>query len=205
MRSASGQSKQNEIGCGRTVAGASLSFIEGHEISFAKWFAAQPVLLMEGALGERLKHEFGLRIDDPVAMADLVRTCAGRDALTTLWQGYRTIAREYALPFLATTPTRRANVERMTGAGYDQALLMENVALLRAIQAEEAGEMAVGGLMGCKGDAYTGEGALAREGARAFHAWQDCRDMRRPQRYHSRTTTANLVVFQTHSLVSGRN
>lgn len=141
-------------------------------MNFAKWFSVQPALLMEGALGERLKREFGLHIDGSVGMADLVRNCAGRDALMMLWQNYRAIAREYALPFLATTPTRRANVERMTDAGYDQTLLMENVAFLRAVQGKEQGEMAIGGLMGCKGDAYTGEGALAREEARAFHHWQ---------------------------------
>ena len=33
-------------------------------------------------------------------------------------------------------------------------------------------EMYIGGLMGCRGDAYTGEDALSESEARAFHQWQ---------------------------------
>lgn len=50
-------------------------------------------------------------------------------------------------------------------------MIFDNVALLRSIQRELNQQMFVGGLMGCKGDAYTGEGALDRQEARAFHGY----------------------------------
>ena len=88
-------------------------------------------MLMEAALGERLKREYGLAIDGPVAMADLICHKTGKSALCKLWLEYLSIAEEYHLPFLATTPTRRANQTRVLSAGYDSALLYENVSLLK--------------------------------------------------------------------------
>lgn len=131
-----------------------------------------PYILMEGALGERLKREYGLSFDKDVAMAKLVRSKEGRTALTALWGGYAAIAGRYGLPFLATAPTRRANRERMARAGCGAELIAENVAFLRGIQENSGAEMLVGGLMGCKGDAYTGADALDEAEAAAFHSWQ---------------------------------
>lgn len=100
----------------------------------------------------------------PIAMLE------GRAALLRLWREYRDIAWAHGLPFFATTPTRRANRARMERAGHGPELITQNVALLRSLA--QGGPMCVGGLMGCRGDAYTGEGALPRQEARAFHRWQ---------------------------------
>lgn len=132
----------------------------------------QPAILMEGALGERLKREYRLSFHPQLAMARLVYSGSGRAALRALWQEYLDIARRYGLPFLATTPTRRANQERVALAGDTEAVIADNVNLLREVQQSSGVEMYVGGLMGCKGDAYTGAGALSQAQARAFHAWQ---------------------------------
>ncbi len=131
-----------------------------------------PAILLEGALGERLKREFGLRADGPCALAPLVFDPAGRAALRALWREYRGIANRHALPFLAATPTRRANFERVRAAGFNEAIILDNVRFLQEVRAEDEGEMYVGGLMGCRGDAYTGEGCLNEREARDFHAWQ---------------------------------
>ncbi len=129
-------------------------------------------VLMEGALGERLKREYGLSPDDHVAWAKLVYDENGRAALKELWQQYINIATRYELPFLATTPTRRANRERVAWSGGDSSIILDNVAFLREIQRASGIEMYVGGLMGCKGDAYTGDNALPQKEAQAFHTWQ---------------------------------
>lgn len=129
-------------------------------------------LLMEGALGERLKREYGLDISGDVAMADLIYSEKGRKALETLWRQYISIAHKYNLPFMATTPTRRANEERVFASGHDGMIILDNVEFLRRIKEASNIEMFIGGLMGCKGDAYTGEGALGTEEAHAFHQWQ---------------------------------
>ena len=128
-------------------------------------------VLMEGALGERLKREYGLIFDEHIAMAGLVYEEKGASALTALWQEYIDIAREDQLPFIATTPTRRANKERIAKANCPETVIADNVAFLKNIQRNCGIELYVGGLMGCKGDAYTGTGALTESEAFSFHCW----------------------------------
>ncbi len=141
-------------------------------MGLAQRLAAYPAILMEGALSERLKREYHLTFDGQVALAGLVTTETGRDALAALWREYIDIARIYRLPFLATMPTRRANRERVAASRYDESILAENAAFLCSLCDQSRHEMYAGGLMGCKGDAYTGEGALSAGEARSFHAWQ---------------------------------
>lgn len=141
-------------------------------MNFKDCINSHSFVLMEGALGERLKREFHLDINGTVAMADLVYQEKGRAALKVLWDEYIDIARRYQLPFLATTPTRRANQERACQAGYDESIVADNVEFLRSVKEAANIDMYIGGLMGCKGDAYTGEGALDQEQAVAFHRWQ---------------------------------
>ncbi|MBR2408782.1 MAG: homocysteine S-methyltransferase family protein [Lachnospiraceae bacterium] len=128
-------------------------------------------VLMEGALGERLKREYGLTFDEHIAMAGLIYEEKGASALTALWNEYIDIARKNELPFIATTPTRRANRERIAKAKCLETVIADNVAFLKNIQRNCGIQMYVGGLMGCKGDAYTGEGALAEQEAFSFHRW----------------------------------
>lgn len=141
-------------------------------MDFAECFRRAPALLLEGALGQRLKREYGLDIDGPVGLAALVQQEAGRAALTALWTEYLEIAQTYGLPFLATTPTRRANRERVLRAGYSADIIRQNVALLHEIRHTARTGMFIGGLMGCRGDAYTGADCLNTAEARALHSWQ---------------------------------
>ena len=142
-------------------------------MDFETCFAQNKYLLLEGALGERLKREYGLNIEGVAAMAPLIYDAAGRRALRALWGEYRAIAQKYGLPFLATTPTRRANRERTAQAGYDKTLLRDNVAFLKEVREQTGGEsgMYVGALMGCRGDAYRADDVLAAGEARVFHSW----------------------------------
>lgn len=141
-------------------------------MGFTDCFHSSNHLLMEGALGERLKREYHLRFDGQVAMAKLIYDPAGAAALRELWQGYARIAAAHNLPFMATTLTRRANRERVSLGRCKDTILSDNVRHLKESLADCPAEHYAGGLMGCRGDAYTGEGALSREKARSFHAWQ---------------------------------
>lgn len=132
----------------------------------------EPAILMEGALGERLKREYGLDTGGPAAMAGLVRTDPGRSALKALWSQYLEIAQQAGLPFLAATPTRRANRQRLADAGLDGGVIAENTALLASVRAGAKTPMYIGGLMGCAGDAYTAKGCLTQCEAARFHCWQ---------------------------------
>jgi len=141
-------------------------------MDFRQCIQQQHSILMEGALGERLKREYNIRFDDNVTMAKLVYDSNARFALKCIWQEYIEIAKTYQLPFLATTPTRRANKECVERAGCDSSIIMDNVRFLRGIQKGSKIEMYIGGLMGCKGDAYTGENSLSENDAHFFHSWQ---------------------------------
>lgn len=129
-------------------------------------------ILMEGALGERLKREYGFTIDGTVAMASLIYEDKGKEALASLWGQYRSIAEAYELALFVTTPTRRANKERVLHGGYSKNIIADHVDNLKDVMKDAKVPCMIGGLMGCKGDAYTGEGALDIEEARRFHFWQ---------------------------------
>lgn len=141
-------------------------------MGFTECVKAKKHLLMEGALGERLKREYDLKFDPYLDMAVLVYEEQGRAALASLWEGYREIARRYDLPFLATTPTRRTNQERIAKTTYDASIIKANVDFLWNIQRRSAQEMYVGGLVGCRGDAYTGKDCLSQQEAYEFHRWE---------------------------------
>lgn len=141
-------------------------------MDFTACFEKNPVLLMEGALGERLKREYHLHPDENVALAGIVYQDGGRQALFELWNQYLKIAEKYHLPFLATTPTRRANKERVFRAGLDEKIIFDNAALLKQIKQTAKTEMYIGGLMGCRGDAYQANEALPADAAEEFHFWQ---------------------------------
>lgn len=127
---------------------------------------------MEGALGERLKREFKLVFDNEVAMASLIYTDEGKKALAHLWGEYINIAKTYNLPFIATTPSRRANKERISNSKYNEDIISDNVSFLKAIKESCQTAMFIGGLMGCKGDAYQAKDFLSTEEAQDFHSWQ---------------------------------
>lgn len=141
-------------------------------MNFKEIFQTGQCLLMEGALGERLKREFGLDISGEVAMASLIYNDKGRHALRTLWLQYISVAQEFGLPFIATTPTRRANYVRVSKWGGPTSVVEENVVFLRSVMSEVNHLSYVGGLMGCYGDAYTGEGNLDEDSAYKLHSWQ---------------------------------
>ena len=126
---------------------------------------------MEGALGERLKREYGLTMDPHITMSGFYRTKLESSALKALWNQYIDIARRYGFPFLAATPTRRANRETIALAGCSDEVIAGNVAFLRSIQQQSGIEMYVGGQMGNRFNAYSAEGALSEPDAYDFHAW----------------------------------
>lgn len=152
-------------------------------MDFRECMERSPAILMEGALGERLKREYGLSFDENIAMASMIYDENASRALSNLWGEYIDIARRYQLPFIATTPTRRANYERIQTYIKDaekivehfpkhpEQIIYDNVEFLRKIQGNSGIQMYIGGLMGCKGDAYTGDGALSEEEAFEFHNW----------------------------------
>ena len=141
-------------------------------MSFETCFNTSTTILMEGAIGERLKREYNIKIDDIVALAGLVYHSASRQAMQNIFEEYATIAEKYQLPFICTTPTRRANKDRVMQSEFDEKIIEDNIRFLQQIKNNKDIELFVGGLMGCKGDAYQATEILSIEEAQEFHSWQ---------------------------------
>jgi S-methylmethionine-dependent homocysteine/selenocysteine methylase len=141
-------------------------------MSFVACYEKSPLILMEGAVGQRLKREFHLPYHPTLDLADIIYRTSGKEALRTIWTQYIDIAKKYHLPFMANTPLRRANKERVFKAGYDETIVLDNIRFLQQIRASADVEMFVGGCLGCKGDAYKATEVLQPEEALVFHSWQ---------------------------------
>ncbi|RII33728.1 homocysteine S-methyltransferase family protein [Clostridium chromiireducens] len=141
-------------------------------MNFETCFNKSSTIIMEGALGERLKREFNIMFDDNVAMAGLIYNADSRQALHSIFQEYLKIAEKYKLPFIATTPTRRANKDRVLQSEFTERIIEDNVRFLQKIKSNAKVNMFVGGLMGCKGDAYKGTDIVSVDEAQEFHLWQ---------------------------------
>ncbi|RII29961.1 MAG: homocysteine methyltransferase [Geobacter sp.] len=145
-------------------------------VSFAEMLKRSPVILGEGAVIERLRRAAGIELDEHVVNSALIYSKEGRTALEGICGQYLEIGRSHGLPLLLSTPTWRAGQERIVAAGLaGRDLNGDNFRFLDQLRAgygEYASQVAICGLMSCKGDAYKPEEALATAEARAFHAWQ---------------------------------
>ncbi|MBP7746808.1 MAG: homocysteine S-methyltransferase family protein [Phycisphaerae bacterium] len=145
-------------------------------MTFTQALQHAPAMLTEGAIIERLRRDSAIKLDPHVLNAGLLYDPAGRRALTNVYRQYLEIGRATDLPMLVCAPTWRANRERQRAAGLaDRDVNGDAVRLLRALQAEcgpYAGAVHVGGLLGCRGDAYNPAEALDLAAARDFHTPQ---------------------------------
>jgi S-methylmethionine-dependent homocysteine/selenocysteine methylase len=141
-------------------------------MDFETCYNTSSTILMEGALGERLKREYAITFDDRVAMAGLIYNTASKQAVLNIFSEYATIAEKYNLPFIAITPTRRANRERVMESNFNENIIGDNVRVLQHLKKNYNINMFIGGLMGCKGDAYKATEVLSIEDAQEFHTWQ---------------------------------
>jgi len=129
--------------------------------------------MTEGAVGLRIEHEFGFTPDPRIMYAPLIYQRDSRKKLAVIYRQYLDAAKEYALSILLMTNTRRANYERMASSAFAGRNVMKHYALfLRELAADYPGTAFIGGMMGCKGDAYTGADTLSFEEAVRFHSWQ---------------------------------
>lgn len=143
-------------------------------MSFENCFKNSDVILTEGAIVERLKKEYNVPLDRFVNHAGLIYDAP--DALARIYREYIEIARRSHLPLMLMTPTRKVNTETHSLSAFrGKALTCDACRYLQAIRDEYsdfAANIFVGGLLGCKGDAYVSEGALDTVDAYKFHKIQ---------------------------------
>jgi len=144
--------------------------------SFADLLEREPVILAEGAVIERLRREFTVPLHPEVANAAFIYDGEGRRALETIYRQYVAAGEAHGLPLILSTPTWRANRERLARADMagrdvngDNARF---IAGLRDSCGSYGERIVICGLLSCQGDAYNPQGALSVEAAREFHSFQ---------------------------------
>ncbi len=144
--------------------------------SLAQLLSARIPVLMEGAVVERVRRGAPQLLDPVLMNATLIYSEAGRVLLRQIYREYMDIGRMHDLPLLSLTPTWRANPDRLSASAFaGRDLNGDAVRFLqetRKTYGDYGAKIYIGGLMGCRGDAYKPEEALSREAARAFHAVQ---------------------------------
>lgn len=133
-------------------------------------------ILGEGAVIERLRRTPGIQLDDHVVNSALIYEQSGLAALTAIYRQYLEIGQRYRLPLLLSTPSWRASRERIAAAGLDgRDLNGDNTRFLRNLcnsYGDYAQQVAICGLMSCRGDAYKPAEAMSAAAAAEFHTWQ---------------------------------
>lgn len=140
-------------------------------MNFIDAFKMEKMILMEGSICERLKNEFHFGLDSEISAASLIYSSNGRYSLKRIFEEYIGIAQKYNLPIMITTPTRRANKERISKYNSKKNVIEDNVNVLINLKSRSKNNVFIGGLMGCKGDAYNGKDSLGIRDSYIFHKY----------------------------------
>ena len=149
---------------------------DGMGVSFPELLATSPVILGEGAVIERLRRSKDIQLDEHVVNSALIYQDTGRSALESICRQYLDIGQRYNLPLLLSTATWRAGRERIAAAGLaGRDLNGDNARFLAGLRdsyGDYARQVAICGLMSCRGDAYKPAEAMPANASAEFHAWQ---------------------------------
>ncbi len=141
---------------------------------FVEIFLNSKLILTEGAFVERLKAEFGVKPDNYINHAGLLYS--DPKMLEILYRQYIDVAQKYELPVMITTPTRRVNNESVPLSEFNEKnIITDCITFLKNIKntyKEPTSEILIGGLLGCRGDAYCGKRIMNIEESFTFHRKQ---------------------------------
>ena len=135
-----------------------------------------PHIITEGAIIERLKREFSYPLDELLSNSLMIYENEGKILLEKIYREYIDIAFSANLPIMLLTPTWRVNKERTAKANVDMKKINTDafnfVDTIRKSYGDFSNKIFIGGLTGCKGDAYKPVEALNEEDAYSFHKEQ---------------------------------
>ncbi|MGF7050792.1 S-methylmethionine-dependent homocysteine/selenocysteine methylase [Paenibacillus sp. DS2015] len=138
--------------------------------------ATAPLIMTEGAVVERLRREFKVELDPYLVHSGFIYNSSNREILRGIYKGYIDIVYKRELPILIFTPTRRANEERLVQAGFNNIDINGDCVRFLSQIRDEYGNFAkkiyIGGIMGCKNDAYKAQESLETDEAERFHRFQ---------------------------------
>ncbi len=135
-----------------------------------------PHIITEGSIIERLKREFTYPLDDALSNALMIYDEVGKPLLEKIYREYLDIAESSDLPIMLLTPTWRTNSDRTKIADIDMKTINTDAFLfvdtIRKSYGNFSEKIFIGGLTGCRGDAYKPEEALSENEAYHFHKEQ---------------------------------
>ncbi len=145
-------------------------------MKFTSMMAEHSFVLTEGSVTERLRRHPGITLDPYINHAGLIYG-ESKGIMADIYRQYMDVGKSYNLPIITLTPTRRANPERLKEAGYGEEVDVNGdcfrfVASIREQYGTYSGQIYIGGLIGCKGDAFTTGEALTAKEAASFHRFQ---------------------------------
>ncbi len=142
-------------------------------MNFIETINSIKIILTEGAIIERLKREFNYSLDEVLSNASMIYDEDGKILLEKLYREYIDIAVNSGFPIMLLTPTWRANKKRTKKAKVDTIKINTDafkfVDTIRISYKGFAEKIFIGGLTGCKGDAYKPKEALDENEAYLFH------------------------------------
>jgi homocysteine S-methyltransferase len=149
---------------------------ELHSSTFSEAMRTERLILTEGAVVERLRRDPRARLDPSLAHAAFLYDRAQAALLEEIQREYLDTGRAYNLPMVCLTATWRSTPERLRASGFaDRDVNGDASRFLRSIRdsyGEYGRRVFVGGLLGCRGDAYKPGEALGAKEAERFHAEQ---------------------------------
>lgn len=132
------------------------------------------VVLVEGAIVERLKSEFNIPSDPYINYGGAVYDHA--PILEKIYRQYIEIGREHNLPMVLMTSTRRSHESSIAKSAYTgKTIIADNCKFVDEIRnsyGEYSKSIKIGGIMGCVGDAYSAIESLGELDAYNYHKKQ---------------------------------
>lgn len=145
-------------------------------MQFETFLQNTELILAEGAIYERLRRHSSIEFDPHLAHATLIYDPAAAKILEQVYREYLDIGQKHHLPMVVSTPTWRANKERLNHSKFkDHRINQDNAQFLADIRTSYGATdhpIFIGGLMGPRGDAYQPEEALSKNEAISFHTYQ---------------------------------
>lgn len=143
-------------------------------LPFENIFNNSALILTEGAFVERLKAEYNLPLDEYLNHAGLLYSHP--HILESLYRQYIEVGMKHQLPLMLMTPTRKLNTESHQRSILNKHdIVSDSFTFLNTLKNQfrsYSSEIMLGGFMGCKGDAYSGEKTMTIEEAYHFHRKQ---------------------------------
>lgn len=142
-------------------------------MTFSQFMEQSDFVLGEGSLYERLRRSPAVKLDPQVAHAGLIYDDDAREVLAGVHREYLDIGQRHGLPMVASSPTWRANRERIARSDFAGRPVNRDglrfMAALREDYGPQAAPILIAGQCGPKGDGYLPGQAPNCEESEAFH------------------------------------